>query len=480
MLSLAPLAKVESSAFVSAPSQPGPRQCSPSVVLPGSRLPIDWSTPVTDVYRPIGSRPKNVASYRPLGIPSGWVSRTVFVLATVVVTASQLRVAGPFGIGEFLILGWSVVTILSPGWRVRTSAGLWPTRVLGFYIILGLIGTPFGILAGINAPGTAVRFVSALLLVGLMIVALTFHENRASILRAWVRWWPALTMIPNFGAYLISRSSPQFLGLTFLDGSYSTNYRFQGLTTNANQLAMLGASAFFLSVATARENRYRPWTVVMCALSTLIGYLSQSDGWRVSFIPAGAAVMGLVFMEKRRNVWGALRLIGAWLLVVVALLSVNTILDHATRLSSSQNDQGGERERLWGKCAAVFLRYPLFGVGPTTPIYDLGKHDECHNSYLDIATGGGVLATFTMIALLIYLGRKHWRSADPIRLGMVTWLASFMIFGYQGRQPIFWLMLIWLSAPETATSAVVRGVRSRVTRRHPTARQVSRNDTSSR
>ena len=434
---------------------------------------------MTDVHIELRSAPALLASHRPPGIPRGWVTRTVFVLGAGAITASQLRVVGPFGIGEIMILGWSVITILSPAWRVRPSAGLWPTRVLGLYVILGLIGTPFGILAGINAPGTAIRFVSALMLVSLMTVALTFHENRAEILRTWVRWWPALAMFPNVVAYLISRSSPTFLGLTFLDGSYSTNYRFQGLTTNANQLAMLAASAFFLSLATARERRYRPWPVFMCLLSTLVGYLSQSDGWRVSFIPAAAAAMGLVFMEKRRNVWGALRLIGAWLLVVAALLSVNTILDHATRLSGGQNNQGGERERLWGKCAAVFLRYPLFGVGPTTPIYDLGKHDECHNSYLDIATGGGVLATFTMIALLIYLGRKHWRSADPIRLGMVTWLASFMIFGYQGRHPIFWLMLIWLSAPETATSAVVHRVRSRAARSHLTSRPVRRKTTTS-
>jgi O-antigen ligase len=425
---------------------------------------------MTDLYVP---RPPMewIPPARPLGIPRGWVSRTVFVLGTSAVTASQLRIAGPFGIGEFMILGWSVMTMLSPSWRVRASAGLWPTRVLGLYIILGLLGTPFGLLGGMNLPATAARFVSALLLVGLFTLALTYHVDRAAIIQSWVRWWPALAMAPNLAAFVISRSRPTFAGLTFLDGSYATNFRFQGVTTNANQLAMLSACAFFLSLATAKRLHYRPWTFVMVLLSTAMGYLSQSDGWRVSFIVAGGAVMGLIFFEKRRTVWGALRLIGAWLVVVASMASVNVILARADRLSSGQNNQGGERLRLWTKCTAVFLRYPLFGVGPTTPIYDLGKQDECHNSYLDIATGGGILATFTMIALLIYLVRKHWQADDPIRLGMVVWLATFMVFGYQGRHPIFWLILIWMAAPETSSPEYAERVRARFRGAHPVMRR---------
>lgn len=425
---------------------------------------------MTDLYAP---RPAMgwIPPARPLGIPRGWVSRTVFVLGTSAVTASQLRIVGPFGIGEFMILGWSVITMLSPSWRVRASVGLWPTRVLGLYIILGLLGTPFGLLGGMNAPGTAARFVSALLLVGLFTLALTYHVDRTAILHSWVKWWPALAMAPNLAAYVISRSHPTFAGLTLLDGNYATNFRFQGVTTNANQLAMLSACAFFLSLATAKRLHYRPWTFVMVLLSTAMGYLSQSDGWRVSFIAAGAAVMGLIFFEKRRTVWGALRLIGAWLVIIVSLASVNLILAHAHRLSNSQNNQGGERERLWTKCTAVFLRYPLFGVGPTTPIYDLGKHDECHNSYLDIATGGGILAAFTMIALLIYLVRKNWQAGDPIRLGMVVWLAAFMVFGYQGRHPIFWLILIWMAAPETSSAELAERTRARFRGAHPVLRR---------
>ena len=425
---------------------------------------------MTDLYAP---RPATdwIPPARPVGIPRGWVSRTVFVLGTSAVTASQLRIVGPFGIGEFMILGWSVITMLSPSWRVRASAGLWPTRVLGLYIILGLLGTPFGLLGGMNPPGTAARFVSALLLVGLFTLALTYHVDRTAILQSWVKWWPALAMAPNLAAYVISRSHPTFAGLTLLDGNYATNFRFQGVTTNANQLAMLSACAFFLSLATAKRLHYRPWTFVMVLLSTAMGYLSQSDGWRVSFIAAGAAVMGLIFFEKRRTVWGALRLIGAWLVIIASMASVNLILAHADRLSNSQNNQGGERVRLWTKCTAVFLRYPLFGVGPTTPIYDLGKHDECHNSYLDIATGGGILATFTMIALLIYLVRKHWQAGDPIRLGMVVWLAAFMVFGYQGRHPIFWLILIWMAASETSSSELAERTRARFRGAHPVLRR---------
>ena len=206
---------------------------------------------MTDIMR-LDPDLERIPPAQPLGLPRGWVTRTTFVLGTGAVTASQLRIAGPFGVGEFMILGWSVMTMLSPSWRVRASAGLWPTRVLGLYILLGLIGTPFGILGGMNLPGTAVRFVSALMLVSLMTVALTYHEDRAAILRTWVKWWPVLAMVPNFLAYLVSQSSPTFLGLTLVDGDYGSYFRFQGLTTNANQLAMLAASAFFLSLSTAR------------------------------------------------------------------------------------------------------------------------------------------------------------------------------------------------------------------------------------
>jgi O-antigen ligase len=237
------------------------------------------------------------------------------------------------------------------------------------------------------------------------------------------------------------------------------------LTTNPNQLAMVAGCALFVSMDQARLTRYKPRWLVAVALSLLIGYYSASDAFRVSLLAAGGSAVAMTLVEKRRTLWGALRLIGAWLVILVGLLSVNALLKAGDSLSSSQNGQGSEREALWGKCASIFARYPLAGIGPTTPAKASAALTECHNSYLDIATGGGVLALITMLALLAYIARRYWRAKDPVRLGMLVWLATFMMFGYQGRHPIFWMIMIWMAVPETPD--ISRRVRK--TLRLPTA-----------
>jgi O-antigen ligase len=383
-------------------------------------------------------------------LPIARLNRAVFCVGTAAVTASQLRVVGPFGVGEFLLLGWSLTAIFSSKWRIRPSAGTWPTRVLILYVILALIGTPIGLAAGINDIGNAIRFLSALVLAALVMLALTYHADRDAYIRSWAKWFPRLVMIPTFGAYLISRTTPTFLGITVLEGSYGSYYRFQGFTTNANQLAMTSACALFLSLDLARRNRYRPWMVVMCVISLMMGYFSASDGFRVSLLAAGFSYGAITLVNKRRTVWGALRLVVVWVGLVFLLASLGKIVQSASNLSTSQGNQGGQREQLWGQCLSVFLRYPLTGVGPTTPAFGGGMKLECHNSYLDIATGGGALALLSMVALLGWIVLRHWRNGDAVRLAMVSWLLAFMVFGYQGRHPIFWMILTWLCLPESA------------------------------
>jgi O-antigen ligase len=396
-------------------------------------------------------------------LPTARLSRAVFCIGTAAVTASQLRVAGPFGVGEFLLLGWSLTVIFSSKWRIRHSGGTWPTRVLILYVVLALIGTPIGLAVGINDIGNAVRFLSALVLVALVMLALTYHADRDAYIRSWAKWFPRLVMIPTFGAYLISRTTPTFLGIRVLEGSYGSYYRFQGFTTNANQLAMTSACAMFLSIDLARRNRYRPWMVAMCVISLMMGYFSASDGFRVSLLAAGASYGAITLVNKHRTVWGALRLVVVWVGLVYLLASLGRIVQSASNLSTSQGNQGGQREQLWGQCVSVFLRFPLTGVGPTTPAFGGGMKLECHNSYLDIATGGGVFAIFSMMGLLGWIVLRHWRNGDAVRLAMVSWLLAFMIFGYQGRHPIFWMILTWLCLPESAlanrTAAPVTGRR---------------------
>ena len=380
----------------------------------------------------------------------GWFNRAVFCVGMAVVTFSQLRVVGPFGLGEFILLGWAGFTVFSPAWRVRKSARLWPTTVLGLYLVLSLIGTPVGLILGKNPPGTAMRFTAAIALVSLITMALTYHADRAAIIATWAKWWPILAVGPNFLAYLISTRQSTFLGLRLLDGDYAAYFRFQGLTTNPNQLAMIAGCALFVSLDQFRRARRKAGPVILAFLSLVVGYYSGSDAFRVSLLAAGASAVAIVLLNKRRTFGGALLLVGAWLVILVGLISANSILQAGNNLSSSQNGQGSERELLWGKCASILLRYPLAGIGPTTPVSTSVSPTltECHNSYLDIGTGGGVLAVFSMVALLIYIGRRYWRAKDPVKLGMLVWLATFMVFGYQGRHPIFWMILLWMAAPD--------------------------------
>ena len=221
------------------------------------------------------------------------------------------------------------------------------------------------------------------------------------------------------------------MGLVLLDGSYSAYFRFQGLTSNANQLAMVASCALFVSLGQLRRKKLDPWWTAMVILGLVVGYFSASDAFRIGLLVAVAAATSLSIFSGRRTFWGALLLIASLVVSFVLVASLPSIIEAGNALGEAQGGQGSERTLLWGKCANIFLRYPLAGIGPATPVVGTAHPTECHNSFLDIATGGGVLALFSMLCLLAFLARKAWRAKDPVRIGMIAWLMTFMMFGYQ-------------------------------------------------
>jgi hypothetical protein len=169
--------------------------------------------------------------------------------------------------------------------------------------------------------------------------------------------------------------------------------------------------------------------------------ISGSRSGMASFVVAVVVAAAFVWHAFVRRVRGALLLLAAAAVVVLAVFSWAGLEAAVNRFSTASED-AGSRIGAWRDTIRIVRDFPIFGVGmngygTAMLVYQSGDrrmfYKESHNDYLQIAAEGGVLFAVPAaiaIAIIAYQVRKRFgEERDPpmtgwIRAGAVSALAG--------------------------------------------------------
>jgi len=401
--------------------------------------------------------------------------------AIVLTTATQLRFAGPIGLGEIMLAIWLAVA----GFRVLQSSQYYfitpTTRVFFWFWIVayisligGFITAEFMQLASAEYMHNAV----ALLLMFIFCIVFSFTVSSQTNLNQILLAILSLSIVPLTILLIFPTLVP------WLNPLYG-GVRFVGWAENPNQLALLLNLFPFFACYLFRQSHngwMKLWCFVLFSASLIMGWQTDSDalyaGWGV-----GALLLLLLMLYQgystfakkliNREKYHALMPAITSLFILCAIFA-STLIFHETisdgveyfvnntyNQVNSSNQQIDGRFALWSNGLAAIDRSPLFGLGPgphsglRQPFSEL----EAHNSFIDWASNSGLVGLISYIALLGWIGWNIWCSRFKVLGTGLAALLIFTCFHYVFRQPIFWLDLLAiakLSAPVTRTALNVK------------------------
>lgn len=378
-------------------------------------------------------------------------------LALGTAATTQLRVGGVFGVPETLFLIAAILATLHlvAARRIALPAMsatdlpivLWLLTSIGF-----LIGTYAGAVNGTLAEDV-LRDWAALGFVGFVVAlyagaGLGGHAARILAIAAVTAVvLNALLLVGAFFGFAIPGTQPVYL-----------SFRFAGLASNPNQLALQLVPLPFILVFLARGEDAiisRRACAAMVVGVLVIGIATLSEALILAWGTGALAVGGAALW--RSNPFAADGRVKAWpvgLAIVVLVAIVATLglaLDALVRSVDdvySASGQGGLRMALWRSGVESIAQSALLGSGPGphagVPMIETG--DEAHNTLIDWAASGGILALAGLLCFLTLVLRAVVRGGSSLLIGGVFALIVFAMFHYVGRQPGFWLQLLLLAA----------------------------------
>jgi len=405
----------------------------------------------------------------------------LLALGLLLTLASQLRPAGlPLGPGEACLVLWLLLALGREA--VRSGSLVTPalSRLVGFWVVFTLaqcIGTLTGVLIGDrHDTGLFMHDIVAYVLLG-MVSCLSVCDPGAL-----ARLQRAARITVAVGAIVLAA---QLAGgftvpLPMTDPWYWD--RFRGWSENPNQLAVLCGALVFLAVhviETAAAPRARMAAVACLILALAVGWLTKSGTFRIAVAASGPVFLTLKFRSWILAAGSRLTLRVAFALIVgcgLPLIMVSAApLATLVRISGSdlgkENNRDAEREAqvrfdAWSDAIRRGMESGLLGLGPGPhlpippsilqgriggsasqpkniehPAPGAAPNFEAHNTYLDLFTQGGLLAT----GVFVWLMATTVLTAYKARLaGLTTAMCSLAIFTTNHlivRFPIFWFII---------------------------------------
>ena len=228
--------------------------------------------------------------------------------------------------------------------------------------------------------------------------------------------------------------------------------RINGTLVYPNALAglillLLPAS---LVLAFTRTRRLRPpLRATVIALTVFLGgaaffWTGSKLGWLIALALGGACLFRLPWPTRLK-----LATLSGVLLIGLAIFAVRFHGYFAAGATSV-----GARFDYWRAAVETTLHHPLFGTGPGTfqRPYERLKSPEAemarlaHNDYLeqfsDSGLAGGVFYTAWIVLSLAAIGRRAWRSTDPLAFALFAGLLGWFIQGL-GEFSLYVPALAW-------------------------------------
>lgn len=357
-------------------------------------------------------------------------------------TATQFRSPGGVGPAEVALLGFMVSTWFSTraGHPDPTKSRVF--RVLALFTFFSTLGALVASSIFDADPNQLVSDLIVLYFLLMVVLYVVRQEGSKLFLSSWARTFSTAFLSSQF-LLLIAAQSGTNIGI--IDPMYAS-VRFQGWTSNPNQLAFMTVVAAVALVHAGSSQRLT--RVVLLSAALLLGIASRSDGFQLALLLATMATLLLSVNSAQRSKEPRIRLV-AWtaLLMAGALVSIMwfQLIDKASAVAAAGN-QGSDRIALWGACIRSIYQSPLTGLGPGShaSVAGLGIPMECHNSTLDVAASAGLVTAVALVALFLSLARRSWLQPDRGTLFALVQIAVMSSFGYLLRYPQLWLVLLLL------------------------------------
>jgi O-antigen ligase len=228
--------------------------------------------------------------------------------------------------------------------------------------------------------------------------------------------------------------------------------RINGTLVYPNALAglillLLPAS---LVLAFTRTKRLRPsLRAAVIALTVFLGgaaffWTGSKLGWLIAMAIGGACLFRLRWPMRLK-----LATLSGVLLIGLAIFAVRFHSYFAAGATSA-----GARFDYWRAAVETTLHHPLLGTGPGTfqRPYERLKSPEAemarlaHNDYLeqfsDSGLAGGVFYTAWIVLSLAAIGRRSWRSTDPLAFALFAGLLDWFVQGL-GEFSLYVPALAW-------------------------------------
>lgn len=249
---------------------------------------------------------------------------------------------------------------------------------------------------------------------------------------------------------------------------YPVNGKFQGLSNNPNQIALLtvvGVSMLFL----VDDHPKALWRAVL--LSVGIGAAGAFTGSSAILLALGASLVvgAIVFVARSlggRKTRFPLEYIIPFVFSLLAAApighagapapeaivppAVATTSEQPSSIKSMLDADGGEgsiRLEMWSTAVQMIATSPIIGLGPgphvpwTHPISGETTLNEAHNTILDILLVAGALGLLASLAPVAIALRNAWMNgAIGPTLVVLCPIGVFAMFHYVGRQPLVWIL----------------------------------------
>lgn len=451
---------------------------------------IPWRAPAVRGTARLGE-PANVlcVAYAPRPEGVSLVGDVLLSLGILLTTASQLRLSDlPVGPGELCLVSWLVLMLALVAGRepgrlgpVLTSA---LTRLLVFWSV-STISQGLGFLTGLF---TGERYDPEWLLHDVMAYPLLAAVSCMSVIEpgARLRLRRVASMLVLFGN--IALALQVAVGWKVVETPLFQPWyweRFRGWSANPNQLALLCSVLGLLSlhlVETASRPGRRLLAIACLILPISVGRMTGSDTFTLILMASGSIfVMFKIWTWLRRSgrritiqsEFAGIVVLGLPLLLIsLAPLAFVAAADAGSFAKDLSKNGGKELQQesdlrfaLWGEAIELGIKSVFLGLGPGPhlpipasisaarartpdqpeslphPHQSLAPNFEAHNSFLDLLTQGGMIATLRFIWIL---SSSIVTALKARRAGLATLICGLIIFCMTSlitRHPLFWFAI---------------------------------------
>jgi O-antigen ligase len=374
------------------------------------------------------------------------------MLGLIMSSATQLRFSEnfPVGFGEIMLLLW--VFSESNPLVAKNKTQMVSNGIVVLIILLILLSFLVGTIVSINNNlffiNDFFRNFFPILFSFIISIVLINLKDKATYFYNFIFYFPIFLILSLFFLLTYSFFQPTLFSYTIFE------YRFLGLSTNPNQLALyLSVIPFMLilRINIFHSRVQKSISVLLMLACFAVAYFCKSDALTVSWLLSIPLYVFYVLEKYKLDTKTLKSVVFKIVLPLILILTTPIVLFFQLQnletefiaTSEAEGNQGGVRAALWQNGITVMLDSPLFGLGPGafSGIEKPYDNMEVHNTFIDLGVNAGFIGLFFYLCLVFLIATLLFRKSKILFVWVIS-LILFSVFHFVLRQPIFWVYLL--------------------------------------